>query len=50
MTLCLEPILAPVENGSLQGLFVAEDMVAVTDGAAEVLSDGLERGFARISA
>ena len=48
MTLCLEPILAPVEDGALQGLFVVEDMVAITDGGADVLSDGLERRFARI--
>jgi Xaa-Pro dipeptidase len=49
MTLCLEPMLAPVENGALQGLFVVEDMVAITDGDADVLSEGLERGFARIA-
>jgi Xaa-Pro aminopeptidase len=50
MTLCLEPILAPVEDGELRGLFVAEDMVAVTDGDADVLSDGLPRELARIPA
>ena len=49
MTICLEPMLAPVEEGALQGLFVVEDMVAITDGDADVLSDGVERGFLRIS-
>ena len=48
MTICLEPILAPVEDGELMGLFVVEDMVAITDGDADVLSDGLAREFARI--
>jgi len=48
MTLCLEPMLAPVEDGVLRGLFVVEDMVAVTSGDAEVLSEGLDRAFARI--
>lgn len=49
MTLCLEPILAPVdETGAFRGLFVVEDMVAVTDGDADVLSEGLNREFARI--
>jgi Xaa-Pro aminopeptidase len=49
MTLCLEPMLAPVdENGALRGLFVVEDMVAVTEGDADVLSEGLDREFARI--
>lgn len=48
MTICLEPMLAPVEDGAIQGLFVVEDMVAITDGDADVLSEGLERGFARI--
>lgn len=50
MTLCLEPILAPVEDGALRGLFVVEDMVAVTGGEADVLSDGLDRELARIPA
>ena len=50
MTICLEPILAPVEDGELKGLFVVEDMVAITDDGAEVLSEGLERSFARIPA
>ncbi len=50
MTVCLEPILAPIEDGALQGLFVVEDMVAITDGDADVLSEGLERSFARIGA
>jgi Xaa-Pro aminopeptidase len=50
MTICLEPILAPVEEGELRGLFVVEDMVAISDDGAEVLSHGLERSFARIPA
>jgi Xaa-Pro aminopeptidase len=50
MTICLEPIVAPVEDGELAGLFVVEDMVAITHGDAEVLSDGLPREFARIPA
>ena len=50
MTICLEPMLAPVEEGELMGLFVVEDMVAITDDGAEVLSEGLERSFARIPA
>lgn len=50
MTLCLEPILAPTEDGAPAGLFVVEDMVAVTDGQADVLSEGLPREFARIPA
>jgi Xaa-Pro dipeptidase len=48
MTLCLEPMLAPVEDGAVRGLFVVEDMIAVTQSDAEVLSDGLDRSFARI--
>ena len=38
MTICLEPILAPVEDGELKGLFVVEDMVGITGDGAEVLS------------
>jgi Xaa-Pro aminopeptidase len=49
MTLCLEPMLAPVVDGAVQGLFVVEDMVAITESDADVLSEGLERRFARIS-
>ena len=33
-----------------QGLFVVEDMVAITRAGAEVLSEGLDRAFARIPA
>ena len=50
MTICLEPILAPVEDGELKGLFVVEDMVAITEAGAEVLSEGLDRSFFRIPA
>jgi len=50
MTICLEPMLAPVEDGRLAGLFVVEDMVALRDGGAEVLSENLERGLIRIPA
>jgi Xaa-Pro aminopeptidase len=50
MTICLEPMLAPVEDGALRGLFVVEDMVAITNAEADVLSEGLARGFARIGA
>jgi Xaa-Pro aminopeptidase len=48
MTLCVEPMLAPAEDGALKGLFVVEDMVAVTEGDPDVLSEGLDRNFARI--
>jgi Xaa-Pro aminopeptidase len=48
MTICLEPMLVPVENGRIRGLFVIEDMVALTANGAEVLSDGLDRSLARI--
>jgi hypothetical protein len=48
MTICVEPILAPVEGGALRGLFVVEDMLAITTGAADVLSEGLDRELARI--
>jgi hypothetical protein len=48
ISLYLEPILAPVEDGVLRGLFVVEDMIAVTGGAADVLSEGLDRELARM--
>jgi Xaa-Pro aminopeptidase len=50
MTICLEPFLAPVEGDRLAGLFVVEDMIAVTADGADVLSEGLDRGLARIPA
>jgi Xaa-Pro aminopeptidase len=50
MTICLEPFLAPVEDGVLAGLFVVEDMVALTADGADVLSEGLDRRLARIPA
>jgi Xaa-Pro aminopeptidase len=48
MVVCVEPMLAPVENGALQGLYVVEDMVAITEGDADVLSEGLPREVATI--
>lgn len=51
MTLCLEPILVPVTDaGSLAGLFVFEDQVAVTRDGCEVLSAGLPRELTRAPA
>ena len=50
MVICLEPMLVPIVDGAIQGLFVVEDMVAITEGDADVLSEGLDRALARIPA
>jgi Xaa-Pro aminopeptidase len=50
MVLCVEPGMRPEENGTPQGIFMVEDMVAVTDEGPDVLSDGLERDLWRIPA
>jgi Xaa-Pro aminopeptidase len=51
MTICLEPMLAPVDGaGSLAGLFVFEDQVAVTRDGCEVLSADLPRMVTRAPA
>lgn len=43
MTLCIEPILLPTDAaGALQGIFVVEQQVLVTDGGCEVLSADLD--------
>jgi Xaa-Pro aminopeptidase len=42
MTLSLEPILAPVDDQGLAGIFVFENQVLVVDGGVEVLSGDLE--------
>jgi Xaa-Pro aminopeptidase len=42
MTLCLEPILMPMDaSGAVAGVFVFEEQVAVTADGHELLSDGL---------
>jgi Xaa-Pro dipeptidase len=50
MVLCVEPALVVEDEGALGGIFVVEDMVAVTEGEPDVLSEGLERDFWRIPA
>lgn len=43
MTICIEPMNVPATDvGELKGLFVIEQMVAITSGAPELLSDGLD--------
>lgn len=42
MTVCIEPILVPSDaDGTIGGIFVFEEQVAVTDDGYELLSDGL---------
>ncbi|MGW2288802.1 M24 family metallopeptidase [Streptomyces phaeochromogenes] len=48
MVLCVEPLLAPVKDGALQGLFCAEDTILITDDGAELLSEGLDRDLRRL--
>lgn len=50
MTFCLEPILMPSDDQGLQGIFVFEHQVHVTDGPAEVLSGDLETRLRRAPA
>jgi Xaa-Pro dipeptidase len=51
MTICLEPVLAPLDGaGALAGLFVFEDQVAVTPDGCEVLSGDLPRALTRAAA
>jgi Xaa-Pro aminopeptidase len=47
MVLCLEPILAPVADGAVAGIYVFEDMVAVTADGNELLSAELPRELVR---
>jgi Xaa-Pro aminopeptidase len=43
MTLCIEPILLPTDDaGALEGIFVVEQQVLVTDDGCEVLSADLD--------
>jgi Xaa-Pro aminopeptidase len=42
MVICIEPILAPVVDGQLAGIFVFEQQVAITEAGNEVLSGDLE--------
>lgn len=42
MTLCIEPMVLPVVDGQLQGIYVFEQQVAVTEDGCDVLSDGLD--------
>ena len=50
MTLCLEPILMPSDDQGPLGVFVFENQVHITDGAAEVLSGDLETRLRRAPA
>jgi Xaa-Pro aminopeptidase len=51
MVICVEPILAPPgSDGALAGIFVFEEMVAVTAGGGDVLSSGLPRVLTRAPA
>ncbi|MEA2290102.1 MAG: Xaa-Pro dipeptidase [Solirubrobacteraceae bacterium] len=51
MTICVEPILAPQNaDGTLAGILVFEEQVAVTADGCEVLSAGLPRTLARAPA
>jgi Xaa-Pro aminopeptidase len=49
MVLCLEPILAPVVDGELAGIFVFEQQVVITETGNEVLSGDLEAKMWRVS-
>ena len=42
MVICIEPILAPVVDDQLAGIFVFEQQVAITEAGNEVLSGDLE--------
>lgn len=43
MTLCIEPILLPTDDaGALEGVFVVEQQILLTDGGCEVLSADLD--------